>query len=251
MMSDPVHLIKKLNSSLDKSARCDDEAEKHTTRSIVKWEAIEGEEELMECPLSLRQMEHVWIERSKSNHGTLGLSYDRKYTLEHFRPTSASRMRVRPAAQNLSATMARWLGDDIAKGHTFNTALKKYCELCNEYFDIMNGKLGAVYGPSDPKLTKLVAFARWFEDWKHDLSKRGLSKKEQAASFITRECYDDLRMAVHGFVCMVKYYSAAGMPAENLRILPQGQFVHYYYMFPSCNMRPPHDVSFATNSTGH
>ena len=128
-----------------------------------------------------------------------------------------------------------------SRGRLRVVRLKTTTPLCNEYFGIMNGKLGAVYGPSDPKLTKLIAFARWFEDWKHDLPKRGLSKKEQAASFITRECYDDLRMAVHGFVCMVKYYSAAGMPAENLRILPQGQFVHYYYMFPSCNMPPPLD----------
>ena len=70
-----------------------------------------------------------------------GLKYDRKFTEAHFAPDAHSRMRVRPAAQNLSATMARWVLDDANKnGKLWNTSLAMYCSKTNRYFDIMNGK---------------------------------------------------------------------------------------------------------------
>lgn len=158
-----------------------------------------------------------------------GLKYDRKFTEAHFAPDAHSRMRVRPAAQNLSATMARWVLDDVNKnGKLWNTSLAMYCSKTNRYFDIMNGKdhpktgaTGVIWGPSDPKLAELEEFARWFEDWSDDLTKRGLTKKEQDDSFISRYCYFDLRLAVHGFVSFVKYYTSEGMPGEGRPVYPQ------------------------------
>ena len=104
LMSDPPHDIKKLNSNLYKSAKKGAE-ETHTTRSIMKYETIDGKE--IECPLSLRQARDVWKARGVSSH-KYGISYDRKFTEKHFAPDASAKMRVRPAAQvrvNFSVTI--------------------------------------------------------------------------------------------------------------------------------------------------
>jgi hypothetical protein len=225
-MSDPVHCIKKGFSQLFKS-RCKgiDGDDAHFKRSLIKYEMVDGEE--IECPLSLRQGRDVWKERSKC-HNEYGLSYDRKFTEEHFKPDASTRMRVRPAAQFLSRTMASWLRDDVKRnGRKHNAALALYCENWNRYFDIMNGKAGVIHGPQDPKvcgtieplsmccvcqsacgaqLRELELFAHWLENWHDDLTRRGLSKAEQASAFISRECYADIRLAIHGFVAMCRFY---------------------------------------------
>ena len=181
-------------------------------------------------PLAARSFVVVFVSFSLFCSGhQYGLKYDRKFKESHFAPDAHSRMRVRPAAQNLSATMARWVLDDVNKnGNLWNTSLAMYCAKTNRYFDIMNGKdhpatgaTGVIWGPSDPKLAELEEFARWFEDWSDDLTKRGLKKKQQGDSFISRCCYFDLRLAVHGFVSFVKYYTSQGMPGEGRPVYPQ------------------------------
>ena len=105
-MSDPVHCLKKGSSSLYKSTKKGDAAESHSTRSIIKYEVIGGEE--VECYLSLRQLFDVWKARSAAHH-QYGLRHDRKFTEKHFFPDAASRMKVSHAAQNLSGTMSSWV----------------------------------------------------------------------------------------------------------------------------------------------
>ena len=125
--------------------------------------------------------------------------------------------------------MAHWLDDDIKKnGHLFNTSLKLYCEKANRFFDIMNGKddartgtTGVVHGGDDPKLAELTSYAEWLEAWKHDLAKRGLTKAEQEAAFISHQTYHDVRLTCHGFVWFVKYYTMEGMPGHGCPIYPQ------------------------------
>ena len=231
LMSDPPHLIKKLLSSLYKSSKKGDAAQSHTTRAMTKYIPHPSGVGEIECPLSLRQARDVWRARNGSRQYALTAN---KLTEEHFAPTASSRMRVRPAAQVrsrggararasdvmardtcaqvLSATMAGLIREDIAKDptHAYNFALAEYCDKSNEYFDIMNGKHGAIFGPFDSKLEKLTSFARWFEEWDMDLSKRDLTKGQQDEAFISRLCYFDLRLAVHGFVGMCRYYLAHG-----------------------------------------
>ena len=218
LMSDPVHLIKKLCSSLYKSSKKGDFAEGHVTRSIVKWERIDGED--VECFLSLRQCYDIWRRRVQSNN-KFGIRYNRKFTEKHFHPDASTRMRVGPAAQILSGTMGSWAADDAKNGNTFNTALSHYCLKSNEYFDIMNGKRGPIRGGDDGKLRKLTQFARWFEDWRQDLTKRGFgTNAELDAAFISPHCYFDLRLAVHGFVWMCRYFSRPAGPAYLKPIFP-------------------------------
>ena len=219
-MSDPVHCFKKGNSSLYKSTKKGDAAESHSTRSIIKYEVIGGEE--VECYLSLRQLFDVWKARSAAHH-QYGLRYDRKFTEKHFFPDAASRMKVSHAAQNLSGTMSSWVRDDIKNnGRTYNTALMMYCDKWNEYFDIMNGKLGPVTSGDDSKPSTLTRFARWFEDWHEDLKTRGFpSKADLEAAFISQHCFFDMRLAVHGFVWCCKFYARPSQPAWGQLIFPQ------------------------------
>ena len=77
------------------------------------------------------------------------------------------------------------------------------------------------YPNQNKQLAELTAYAEWFEEWSVDLTKRGLSKGEQDDAFISRLCYFDLRLAVHGFVCMCKYYLSDDMPGEGKMIWPQ------------------------------
>ena len=141
LMSDPVHLIKKLLSSLDKSKKKgaggddDEDSARATTRSITKYLPISGPPTkggafpigAIECPLSLRQCRDTWRSRSAAS-SSHSLTHD-KFTEAHFAPDASTRMRVRPAAQVLSATMARYLSEG---GHEYNIALAEYCERVNE-----------------------------------------------------------------------------------------------------------------------
>ena len=77
LMSDPVHLIKKLNSSLYKSCavKKGHESQPHTTRFIVKYEQIDGEEVCGSLSLSLS----LSLSRSLS----LSLSHKHIHTHTH------------------------------------------------------------------------------------------------------------------------------------------------------------------------
>ena len=77
----------------------------------------------------------------------------------------------------------------------------------------MNGKHGAIFGPNDPKLRKLRAFAAWFEDWHADLTRRFDTAADVHDNFISMLCYFDLRLAVHGFLEFCNYYLAPPEPS--------------------------------------
>ena len=148
--SDYVHCLKKGWSSLDKSSKRGDAAQAHHTRSMLKYEMVDGKE--VECHLSLRQGHDIWQKRTQRANA-YGLAYHRKLTAAHFRPDPSMKMRVSPAAHVLSATMGRWTRDEIREtGNLYHTSLAMFFEKWNDWFDLMNGKHGPIWGPDDPKV---------------------------------------------------------------------------------------------------
>jgi hypothetical protein len=86
----------------------------------------------------------------------------------------------------------------------------------------MNGKHGFVHGPHDEKLKKIESFMKWLEDWSDDLARpsRGFTQAEQDHRFISRQCYQDLRLSIRGFVGMCRSYTAPRMPWDGVPIWP-------------------------------
>ena len=53
-------------------------------------------------------------------------------------------------------------------------------------------------------ILQLELFAQWLVNWHDDLTRRGLTKAEQASAFISRECYAEIRRAIRRFVGMCR-----------------------------------------------
>ena len=87
----------------------------------------------------------------------------------------------------------------------------------------MNGRKGPIRSRHDPILRELEEFAQFFELWYKDLTERRhptedrrYTSAEVDGMFITRHLYYDLRLAVHGFVGMCRYYLGDEINYDNV-----------------------------------
>lgn len=193
IVTDPPHLIKTLYNALSKSGTDADGI--RATRYLKKFNSNYN----MEDTLGLKVLYDVWKRRNEGGPA-LGVTGD-KLDKDHFFPTAHSRMRVAPAARVLSGTMARYLKEDTHQCK--NDGLIDYCNLNNEFFDVMNGKSGVIQGPDDKKLAFLERYVRFYEDWNTENHDRGAG----ADAFIPAQTFRGVQ-TIRGFIWAAKYYLA-------------------------------------------
>ena len=58
----------------------------------------------------------------------------------------------------------------------------------------------------------LLTFLKYFENWKNNLEKLGLSNSEKNRMFVSQQTYDGIRITTHSVIGVTKHLLNAGMP---------------------------------------
>ena len=172
LLSDPPHLLKTLLNNIDRWEK-NRETGGSVTLVLLRYDAAGVEHQI-----HLRHLFDVW-KRRVAGSASRGLKPD-KFTTKHF--VGRDVMRVKPAAQVLSDTMAQYVREDRLLSN--NQPMIDYLAKANRMFDIMNHG-GCVDDASDRKLEELDEYVVDTESWNADNQARKLAEKHflTAATF--------------------------------------------------------------------
>eukprot|EP01052_Picozoa_sp_SAG31_P029711 SAG31_NODE_2975_length_4834_cov_3.139176_2_plen_423_part_00 len=207
-ISDPPHLMKKAASNLFSSGT---HPKQHTRLMRI------GEQYIVWSML-------VEAFEQDKEQGKLLLP---KLTQQHIDRTGFTRLKVKFSTQVLSESMAKGL-EHYVQGPA--ARLVEYVRVWDRYFDVMNSGIWRqkyirtneqghrdagtalmtqpIRALDDPRLETLLQTAQHFEQWDRSNREQGArdedTKDATSRRFITRQLFYDLRMAVYGFVGLVR-----------------------------------------------
>lgn len=195
LMSDPVHLVKKLVRNLHSSG-----FEKGKSKLLLK----DGEH------IHWKQLVHAFEQDQK-----LPNPIAQKITRAHLDRSSFTGLKTRYSTQLMSASNQRSVQKHSKLDEKPNKQLLQYMFLADRYIDIMNsGKQRAswfgeakahlnhpIRESSDQRLRQLAQTVWWFDQW-HAENERlpAASPAERKKRFISEELYYDIRLAIRGFI---------------------------------------------------
>lgn len=218
IMSDPVHLIKKMASNLFSSGETEGhtrDIEKLTSKPASLDEAGRVER------LQWDQLKYAW--QQDQDQAVLGTLAPR-VTRQHIERDAWSRLKTNMSTRVLSHSMQLCV-------QAYNTEpvgeLLQLMAHMDRYIDIMNsGHKRSEWTGSDPvtgkahlnhpirsmtdrRIIELQEMLKWFEAWDDENKQRPASNEsERSARFLTHELYFDLRLAVRGFLAFAADFLA-------------------------------------------
>ena len=215
VMSDPVHIIKKVVSNLHSSGP---PGHGHTRRisrgnQWLEWDQFYG----------------AWQLDTQAQNARIAP----RVTRDHIERTGFTKLKVKFSAQILSRSFARAVQNyDDGKGQC--TALVDFMLSFDTYLDLMNSGTNRgwrgeqehlnypIYDEQDPRLDQLEKMARDLEGWCVENQQvaeaaRAAGGKAQPNNFLTWQLYYDFRMATHGFVAFCRHYLPRTGPDEFVR----------------------------------
>lgn len=131
-------------------------------------------------------------------------------------PGPFARMKVRYAAQVLSATVARDLASQNWEGVGETV---KFIELCDKFFDVLNGAhssqagrqrkpdLAASTFVSDSRFDWLEnVFLKYLKDWELQVDSMPIDEADKEKKMLSRQTLVGVEITIRGFIAATKYF---------------------------------------------
>ena len=164
---------------------------------------------------------HLW--RLVNDEMYNGIKLDSCLSFDHINLNPYSKINVSLATQILSIRKVSVILKTYYPQEMHATA--DLCLLMNDFFDCLNGRSQAEGTFKNNEYLKpfryvddsrfswlLLTFLKYFENWKNNLEKLGLSNSEKNRMFVSQQTYDGIRITTHSVIGATKYLLNAGMP---------------------------------------